>query len=75
MCDVSTIRELFQIYFYGAQRNDAAILGNITYSDLLIMNIALVLYVWPIFQKMMSLIVLSIQIYQRNQSLIYKVNY
>ena len=43
LCDVSTIRELFQIYFYGAQRNDAAILGNITYSDLLIMNIALVL--------------------------------
>ena len=43
LCDVSTIRELFQIYFYGAQRNDAAILGNITYSDLLIMNIAIVL--------------------------------
>lgn len=43
LCEVSTIRELFQRYFLGVGRNDEIILNAITYSDLLIMNISVVL--------------------------------
>lgn len=43
LCEVSTIRELFQRYYLGVSRNDETIINAITYSDLLIMNISVVL--------------------------------
>ncbi|KAL6451220.1 STB4 Probable transcriptional regulatory protein STB4 [Candida maltosa Xu316] len=43
LCDISTIRGLFQIYFYGVERNDETILSGVSYSDLLIMNISVAL--------------------------------
>ncbi|RLV95135.1 hypothetical protein JA1_001142 [Spathaspora sp. JA1] len=43
LCRCNTVRELFQIYFYGKSQMDKQILQDITSSDYLLMNAALAL--------------------------------
>ncbi|RCK65203.1 hypothetical protein Cantr_00929 [Candida viswanathii] len=43
ICEVSLVRELFQKYFLGITRKDETIINALTYSELLIMNISVVL--------------------------------
>ncbi|CAI5759956.1 unnamed protein product [Candida verbasci] len=43
LCDISTVRELFQIYFYGYSSNDIGIIEDFIYSELLIMNTSVLL--------------------------------
>ncbi|KAK6458802.1 uncharacterized protein RJT20DRAFT_9085 [Scheffersomyces xylosifermentans] len=43
LCSLSTIRELFQIYYYAISSNDFEVINSISQSEMLLMNISLAL--------------------------------